>query len=409
MKGSQEQTKGKILVIDDEVEILRALKRQFRRRYEVHVAASAEEGHQIMAAHEIQVIISDQRMPGMSGTEFYRTVKAEYPDAIRLILTGYADISAVIASINDGNIFRYILKPWDPEELESIVSQAFEHYNLVKDNRRMMRELKEANEALEARVAARTAELATANRELEAMGRQKDEFLGVVAHDLRSPLAGVIGFIRLVIDDPVIAENDELREMIGMMQRSTEHMLSLLDNFLNLARIVQGKLNLRPVALNVATVLNEAVQNNRHLVEPKKITLIADPDADLPAVRFDPESIRQVIDNLISNAVKFSNRGTTVTLAAGRRDGAVEISVADEGQGIRPEELGGIFSDFHATSTRSTGGERSFGLGLAICKKIVEAHGGDIGVESVLGRGSRFFFTIPEAQAEPNSGGDGDG
>ena len=408
MTDTHEQTKGKILVIDDEVEILRALKRQFRRKYEVHVAAGAEEGYGIMAAHEIQVIISDQRMPGMTGTDFYRIVKAEYPDAIRLILTGYADITAVIASINDGNIFRYILKPWDPVELESIISQAFEHYNLVRDNRRMMRELKAANEALEARVAARTAELATANRELEAMSRQKDEFLGMVAHDLRSPLAGVIGFIRLVIDDPVITENDELREMIRMMQRSTEHMLSLLDNFLNLARIVQGKLNLRPAVLDLNAVLAEALQNNRHLAEPKEIALVADPAAGLPTVRFDPESIRQVLDNFISNAVKFSNPGTTVTLSARPRTGAVEVSVTDEGQGIRPEEIDGIFSDFYATSTRSTGGERSFGLGLAICKKIVEAHGGDIGVESEPGRGSRFFFTIPDAPAgsESRAGGD---
>jgi len=192
--------RGNLLVIDDEEEILKALYRQFRRSYHVYTANSAAEGLRIMTETPIQVIISDQRMPGMNGAEFFGKVKTEYPDAIRLLLTGYTDIQAMIAAINDGNIYRYIVKPWDPVELDTVVREAFERYNLIVQNRRLMTELREANARLEQRVAERTKELEQANAMLKEMINQRDALLGMAAHDLRTPITVLQGFAELLLD-----------------------------------------------------------------------------------------------------------------------------------------------------------------------------------------------------------------
>lgn len=180
--------RDQLLIIDDEEEVLRALYRQFRRDYAVHLANSAEAGYRIMTEFPVHVIISDQRMPGMNGAEFFGKIKTEFPDAVRLLLTGYSDIQAVIAAINDGNIFRYIVKPWDPLELDTIVREAFDRYHLLVENRLLLVKLQQANSDLEARVAARTAELADANERLKALNAQKDQFLGMAAHDMRTPI-----------------------------------------------------------------------------------------------------------------------------------------------------------------------------------------------------------------------------
>ena len=181
-KNSEER--GYLLVIDDEEEVLKSLKRQFRKKYEIFLANSGDAGYRIIAEQPIQVIISDQRMPGMTGTDFYSKIKTRFPYAIRLILTAFSDIEAVIAAINDGNIFRYITKPWDPAELDAVVKEAFEFYRVATENRKLAQELKEANERLEARVIERTAELEKANADLQSLNRQKDDLLIQVGYQL---------------------------------------------------------------------------------------------------------------------------------------------------------------------------------------------------------------------------------
>jgi signal transduction histidine kinase len=388
--GAAERERRRLLVIDDEPEIVTALRRQFRRRYDVLMAHSAAEGYGIMAAEPVQVIISDQRMPGMSGTEFYRTVKHEFPDAVRLILTGYADLQAVVAAINDGNVFRYITKPWDPAELDTIVEQAFEHYDLIQHNRRLMQDLRRSNEILEERVRERTAELEAANRELMALNRQKDEFLGIAAHDLRSPLASIMGLMGMMIESPQIREDADLHEMFRMAQGMGEQMIDLLNNYLDVTKIARGKLRIRPEPVAVEAFVREVIRLNRLQAEKRAIRLTERLEAGMPAAVFDPGSLRQVLNNLVGNALKFSEPGSTLTLTAGRKGDLLEMAVCDQGPGIPAGEVDRLFELF-ATS----GGAKGHGLGLAICKKIVEAHGGGIGVESEVGRGSRFYFTIP--------------
>ncbi|WP_343422821.1 hybrid sensor histidine kinase/response regulator [Candidatus Flexifilum breve] len=385
--------RGQLLIIDDEEEILKALYRQFRREYDVYTAPSAEQGYRLMTENPIQVIISDQRMPGMNGAEFFGKIKNEYPDAIRLLLTGYADIQAVISAINDGNIFRYIAKPWDPVELDTIVREAFERYHLIVQNRKLLEELQESNTRLEQRVAERTAELEEMNGRLLTLNQQKDSFLGMAAHDLRTPLTVLQGFTDLLTHPS--ARPEDFKEFIVIIRETIQQMLVLLDDLLDITAIEAGKLTLRPETVAIAPFIERICKLSYRIGEQKGIQLVTDVAPDLPPITFDPRRIEQVLNNLLSNAFKFSHGGTTVTVQVRTRPDAVEFAVIDQGQGIRANEIDMVFGEFQRVSTKPTGDEGSTGLGLSICRRIVDLHNGHIAVESESGQGSRFYFTLP--------------
>lgn len=385
--------RGQLLIIDDEEEILKALYRQFRREYDVYTAPSAEQGYRLMTENPIQVIISDQRMPGMNGAEFFGKIKNEYPDAIRLLLTGYADIQAVISAINDGNIFRYIAKPWDPVELDTIVREAFERYHLIVQNRKLLEELQESNTRLEQRVAERTAELEEMNGRLLTLNQQKDSFLGMAAHDLRTPLTVLQGFTDLLTHPS--ARPEDFKEFIVIIRETIQQMLVLLDDLLDITAIEAGKLTLRPETVAIAPFIERICKLSYRIGEQKGIQLVTDVAPDLPPITFDPRRIEQVLNNLLSNAFKFSHGGTTVTVQVRTHPDAVEFAVIDQGQGIRANEIDMVFGEFQRVSTKPTGDEGSTGLGLSICRRIVDLHNGHIAVDSAIGQGSRFYFTLP--------------
>ncbi len=398
MSEQFEHQRGHLLIVDDEEEILKALKRQFRRTYNVYTANSADAAYQIMREKPIQVLISDQRMPGMNGAAFFGKIKKEFPDAVRLMLTGYADLQDVIAAINDGSIFRYIAKPWDTLELTSAVREAFERNALIVQNRRLIQQLQEANTQLEQRVSERTAELEEANEHLQALIAQKNAFLGMAAHDLRTPLTVIQGFTDLLVHPRVTPE--ETREFVDVIRETLDQMLHLLDDILDITAIESGKLTLRPQEIRLDQFIQRIVKLNRYVGMQKNIRLIADIEPDLPPMTVDPQRIEQVLNNLIGNAFKFSHPDTTVTVTVRRVDDSVEFSVADQGQGIPADEIDKVFGEFQRVSTKPTADEHSTGLGLSICKRIVGLHEGEIGVESEVGVGSRFYFTLPIREKE---------
>jgi PAS domain S-box-containing protein len=178
----------KILIIDDEVEITKSLYRQFKRRYSVFTATNTAEAIAILKTEDIHVIVSDQRMPDMTGVAFFAQIKNDFPDTIKLILTGYSDIEAVIAAINKAQVFRYVTKPWNPEELDWTINEAFEKYELQATNRDLVANLKHANAGLEKKVKDRTLQLEEQYKLLkESEERYKAlhnaSFGGIVIHD----------------------------------------------------------------------------------------------------------------------------------------------------------------------------------------------------------------------------------
>ncbi len=374
-----------LLVIDDEPSILSSLRRQFRRNYQVHIAHSAQEGMEVMKAHSIQVIISDQRMPGMNGAAFFNQVKNDYPDATRLLLTGYADIQAVIEAINDGNIYRYITKPWDPTELDTIVREAFVRHNLIVRNKELVNQLREANRDLEKRVRARTVELTELNR-------QKDHMIGIVAHDLRGPLGNIMMCHDVICEN--LADTATQEEFLGLIYEVAEKALRLIDDLLDVSAIETGQLVLENKVVPLEGFLDKVIRLNRRSAEKKGIQLDLQHEGP-DSWAFDPQRIEQVLDNLLGNAFKYSHKDTTVRLVVESDEGRLYFKVFDQGQGIREDDMGKLFTAFQKTRTLPTGSEQSNGLGLSICKRIVELHGGVIQARSVYGEGSCFSFSLP--------------
>jgi len=191
------------------------------------------------------------------------------------------------------------------------------------------------------------------------------------------------------------SKHPELLEMLSAIKSSSKFMLQLIEDILNLSRIESGKIELRIEPCNLADLASRHVATNRLIAARKKIQVVLDLGPDLPAVEADPRKIEQVMENLLSNATKFSPPGATVTMTLIPMGAQVRIEVRDQGPGIPEAERGKLFHPFQRTSVKPTGGEKSSGLGLAIARRIVEAHGGRIGVESEVGVGSTFFVNLP--------------
>jgi signal transduction histidine kinase len=230
--------------------------------------------------------------------------------------------------------------------------------------------------------------------ELAALNETKDRFLGMAAHDLRNPLTGIVGLADLLRED---AKDPVHRQFLDGILESSATMLGLINELLDVTKINSGRLDLRLRETDVADLLGKAVQFNAFVAGKKGVSVLDAVPRDIGTARLDPERFRQVMDNLIGNAVKYSKPGTTVTVGAEKGSGRLSIWVEDQGLGIKPEELGRIFEPFFKASTRPTAGEASHGLGLAIVKRMVELHNGTVSVESAVGKGSRFTVSLPLA------------
>ncbi len=417
-RGAQgaDEARGALLVVDDEVEVATSIADQLRRGYRVLTASSADEALRVLAEENVSVIVTDQRMPGKTGVELLAEAARTKPDVVRILLTGYSDIEAVIQAVNQGRVYHYLTKPWDPHQLETVLRKAFEHQALVRANRALLEELRQANAELEQRVRERTAELADKNAALEEMNRLKNELLGMAAHDLRSPIGNVESLAEILLDPGFAVTDEDRDDYLRTIRDTARRMLALLGDLLDVARIETGKIDLALAPHAVRELVAEAVAHNRLRAAKKHIALLAEVDADVGQATFDRARIAQVLDNLIGNALKFSSAQTTVRVVARRAPEAIELAVIDQGQGIPEGEIGKLFGTFQRTTVRPTGDEPSSGLGLAICKKLVTLHGGTIGVESAVGQGSRFHFSLPctartgsASGAGPSEGGAGDG
>ncbi len=244
-------------------------------------------------------------------------------------------------------------------------------------------------------------ELAKKNVQLEKLNAQKNQFLGIASHDLRSPLAAIISFSELLLEETANYLRPQHAEFLSIIHASSEFMLSMVNNLLDVAAIEAGKLETDFQPVELAALIKNNIAVNRVLAANKEIKLEFDNPSDLPIVMVDRHKIEQVLNNLISNAVKFSYPGSRVTVSAVAANGQVRVAVTDEGRGIPEAELEKLFKPFAKTSVRSTGGEKSTGLGLMIARKVIEAHHGQIGVDSVVGQGSTFYFTLPIPEASP--------
>lgn len=256
------------------------------------------------------------------------------------------------------------------------------------------------------------------NAELVRLNKEKNQFLGMAAHDLRSPLGAIQAFADLLLGEMRnTLTDDEQSEILQTIRDESRSMLSMVEDLLDITSIEAGTVHLNIKEVDVEALVQRNVQRNRMLAAAKQIDLGAEFEPNLPTLHADPGKLEQVLNNLISNAIKYSHHGTQVlvsvksvepvksvgTSADEGPQSAILLSFQDQGMGIDPAEVDRLFRPFGKTSNRTTGGERSTGLGLTIVKRIVESHGGTVDVESERGRGSIFRVLLPLHQPQKAS------
>jgi signal transduction histidine kinase len=239
-------------------------------------------------------------------------------------------------------------------------------------------------------------ELMKKNHELAQLNQQKNYFLGMAAHDLRTPLGAIVSYSEFLLDQEREHTYEDDMELVGIIKKSSEFMFGLINDLLDISKIESGNLNLKMRPRNLSELISQSVGINRVLALKKGVTIQEEHTGQLPeTVIWDSSKIEQVLNNLLGNAIKFSHPDSTITLQLSADDQKVVIKVEDSGSGLPVEIMDQLFIPFSKGSRLGTCGEKGSGLGLAIAMRIVRGHGGDIQAENMPERGARFIVALP--------------
>lgn len=416
-----------IVIAEDS--LTQAMELQFlleSQNYTVRLGHDGSEALELIRARKPDLVISDIVMPNMDGYALCGEIRSSpaLHDLPVILLTALSDAEDVFKALECGADY-FVTKPYREEFLLNKIGQIIpiraknEEVTSVRGTMvrgalelqiqsgparvlnllistyenavQQKKEVQQANDQLQAA----HRELTRKNQQLEQLNAEKNRFLGMAAHDLRNPITAIGGFASLFLGGILGELTDQQREIIERIKTSSKFMNQLLEDLLDISQIEAGKLELRLAPVDLAALIADNIKLNRMFAEKKQIGLKFLPQYTPPPLSLDAPKIEQVLNNLISNAIKFSQPGTEITVELTQRDGQIMIAVRDQGQGIAPNEIEKVFKPFEKTSTRSTAGEKSTGLGMAIVKKIVEGHQGRIWLESTLGVGTTFFVALP--------------
>jgi signal transduction histidine kinase len=260
-----------------------------------------------------------------------------------------------------------------------------------------LEEKRELLERLNTKLEESNRELNEANARLRELSAMKEEFLALTTHDLRSPLTVISGVINFFTSGRLGEMTAEQKNMVAMMERNTQNLIELVNDLLDASKLESGTMRLDAATIELRGLVGELREQMQPLAREKEIALEEELPEDLPELRADRAKLRRILVNLVSNALKFTPKGGRVRLGASREGGFVRVSVADTGVGIPREDLHDIFDKYAQARSRATRSEKGTGLGLYITRQLVELHGGKISVQSEVGKGSTFSFTIPIA------------
>ena len=369
---------ARILVVDDE-EVLRymVISSLKEEGYEVDGAEDGEQAIEIIQSRPYDLVLLDIQMPVVDGIGVLKFVKERHPNAEVIMLTAISDVNVAVECMKLGSS-EFLIKPVDPDALSARV-----------------RTVLRAQEAERAKQQAK-----------EELERAKADFTAMLVHDLRSPLSGVKGALECIRELGQDRVLDQLHyDMMQVAVPACEKMLALINQILDLSKLEAGKLLLSKEKVDFSDLVEYISKSLRIPIKNKKLHLEQKLSSDLPKVDVDPDKIGQVLMNFVSNSIKFTPEGGTISILAdvketmeGPDNGSgkqLVVSITDTGAGISDEEFPLLFEKYKQTMAGKTSEAKGTGLGLVINKRIIEAHGGKVWVESELNKGTAFHFTIP--------------
>jgi signal transduction histidine kinase len=403
-------TDKRVLVADD-AEAIREMLGSFLANmgYRTDLAIDGQAAIDLFKAHPYDVLICDLQMPHVDGLTVLAAVKTLDPDAQVIILTGHATLETAIEALRLG-AYDYQFKPLDNMEVFArLVERAYHHRDLLRENKRLVRALQEVNAHLESQVAERTRDLQTANEALRSLDKLKNDFISVVSHELRTPLAVIALEAQLLASDTIPFAPDKLHEIYQALSVSARRLQIQIDDLLDFALIERGELELRFKSFSINQIVRDVMDLYSARAAEKHITFTLNlPPTAVLSVMADGPRLRSALVHVVDNAVKFTPKNGLVTMSVHNMVTlpdtdipAIAVAVRDTGIGIPPETQKNLFTAFNQADMSTTRRFGGMGMGLALAKRIVEAHNGKITFKSELGNGSLFALWIPTRQEQP--------
>lgn len=372
----------KVLVVDDEEDFRLYVRRTLELAgYDVAAAGTLAQARRTLAEEpSIHLILADLHLPDGSGLDLIKEARRRDPLSEGIVLTGHGSVDSAVESLREG-AYDYIVKPCEPDSLVAAVRRGASH------------------SALKRALLEKTAQLETLKTQLD----DKSRMLQNVSHELKNPLSVVYGYAAFLLKQGHEAAPEDVKKSLQSIHNNAERLNRLLEDLLEASRLSGRKIELSRERLDAAKLAEEAVTNHGLEAQHRGVSLKLSAEAGA-FVFADAKRVQQILSNLIVNALKFTPSGGRVTVSVAPAEGFARFTVKDTGVGIAPEDLAHLFERFYqAESTRRA--HHGLGLGLDICKGLVELHGGHIWAESTPGQGAAFHFTLP--LAVPAKGGTG--
>jgi two-component system, sensor histidine kinase and response regulator len=365
--------KHTILCVDDELDNVEALERIFRKKYRVLLATSGAEGLNILKGESVSLIISDQRMPKMTGVQFLSQSMKVAPDAIRILLTGYTDVESVIDAINAGQIYKYVTKPWDPVDFAVTVDKAIERYELGH-------ELQEKNVKLEA-----------ALKDLKSLDEAKNQFMILVNHELKTPLTVILSYLQLLEDTKM---NEEQDRYLARIHTASLRLQALINDVLELVSAETRLVKVHAKKISLKDLVDGIDEPFKALLKERGQSLKL--DVANAATKADEKIIRTVFNRVLDNAIKFGEPDSVITVSAETTgEKQVTVSIKNRGKSLSKDTIAKILKPF-TLDENVMNHTKGAGLGLSICRALLRAHDSDLEIECPKGE-FRVSFNLPLA------------
>src|ERR1700741_2146903 len=395
----------RLLVVDDEESLRITTAAIFENEgYVVDTASSGDEAIDLLSNKEYDLVLTDLHMEGGDGLTVLSQIRNQAPLTISVVLTGFASVESAIAALQEG-AYDYLIKPCDIDNMKHTIRRGLEHRRLMLAEQKARADLEQLNRDLEERIKERTAQLTRANEELSEANRAKDVFLATLSHELRTPLTPVVGWIKLLRSGSLDPKG--VAQALDAIERNAWLQSRLIDDLLDTSRIATGKLHFEPRATDLNHAVSAALDTVKASAVAKNIDLAIHLDPSPLLVMGEPVRLQQIAWNLVSNAIKFTEPGGTVTITTDNKETEARLIVEDTGIGIAPDFLPHVFDRFKQADGSTSRLHGGLGLGLAIADALSKMHGGQLEAQSEgVGQGASFAFYLdlaPSGQVAPET------